>query len=110
MSRTFFARIRRSMGNWANSKARPRLAVACRRLGCEPLESRCLLSLGTYALAEGPAAGTDLVIGSGGGTAAANASWLHLASYVAGNAPAKFNFDANPGATRAERSPSPERP
>ena len=74
-----------------------------RGLRCEPLEPRRLLSLGTYALVEGPTAGSDsnVVTLAGAWTAAANASWLHTSSSGTGNGLAKFTFDANAGATRS---------
>jgi len=73
-----------------------------RGLRCEPLENRCLLSLGTYALVEGPVTGSDSDIVSVGGawTAAANAAWLHTTSSGHGSGLATFTFDANTGATR----------
>ncbi len=59
-------------------------------------------SLGTLALLEGPAAGTDsdIVVTSGSWAATPNASWMHTSSSGTGNGLAKFTFDANTGATR----------
>ena len=61
-------------------------------------------TLGSYALLEGPAAGSDsdIVVVPGGGawTAASNASWLHTSASGTGNGPAGFTFDADTGATR----------
>ena len=73
-----------------------------RRLRIEPLEHRQLLSLGTLALLEGPAAGSDsdIVTATGAWTATANASWLHTSSCGTVNGLATFTFDANAGATR----------
>ena len=61
-----------------------------------------MLSLGTCALVEGPAAGgdADIVTLAGAWTAAANASWLHTSSSGSGNGLATFTFDANTGPTR----------
>jgi hypothetical protein len=66
-------------------------------------------TLGTAALLEGPSAGADSVVlavnpNSGAWTAAANASWLHLKppnQSGTGSMNVVFNYDANPGATRA---------
>jgi DNA-binding beta-propeller fold protein YncE len=75
-------------------------------LRVEQLEDRQLLSgsqtLGTNALVEGPAAGSDsdLVEFAGPWAAAANASWLHTTSSGSGNGLATINFDANSGAAR----------
>ncbi len=62
-------------------------------------------SLGTTNLSEGPAAGSDSVALTTGGSwaATANDSWLHLSVASqggTGNANVIFIFDANPGATR----------
>jgi DNA-binding beta-propeller fold protein YncE len=73
-------------------------------LGLEPLEDRTLpaTTLGTTALLEGPATGTDtdLVATSGAWTATSNASWLHTSSSGTDNGLATFTFDANTGAQR----------
>ena len=76
-----------------------------RRLRIEPLEQRFLLSLGTAALAEGPAAGSDsdIVATAGNWTATANAAWLHATSSGSGSGLATFSFDANTGAPRTAR-------
>ena len=89
-------------GNKAGSRSQAALRSCQRGLRCEPLEQRCLLSLGTYALVAGPAAGTDsdVVTVSGTWTATANASWLHTSSSGTGNGLARLTFDANAGATR----------
>lgn len=60
------------------------------------------LKLGTNALLQGPAAGTDtdIVTGIGTWTATSNVSWLHTSSSGDGNGVATFTFDANNGATR----------
>jgi trimeric autotransporter adhesin len=82
---------------------RPRRA-ACSRLLLEQLEDRLTPSnsLGTYALLEGPASGTnsDIVLATGAWTATANDAWLHTSASGSGNGLAVFTFDANPGATR----------
>src|SRR5262249_47307951 len=59
--------------------------------------------LGTTALLEGPAAGSDsdLVITSGPWSATSNAPWLHTSSSGNGNGLATLTFDANSGATRS---------
>jgi sugar lactone lactonase YvrE len=65
-------------------------------------------ALGTTALLEGPAAGSDSVVlavtpGTGVWTATANATWLHLSptnQSGAGSTIVVFSYDANPGATR----------
>ncbi len=56
-----------------------------------------LLTLGTNALTEGAAAGTDtdVVTFTGAWTAASNASWLHISSGGTGNGLATITFDAN---------------
>ena len=61
------------------------------------------LPLGTAALLEGPASGSDsdLVVSfTGAWTAGSNASWLHTSSSGTGNGLATFTFDANVGAAR----------
>ena len=63
-------------------------------------------SLGTYALLEGSASGTDsdIVATTGAWTAAVNnpstTTWLHTTSTGTGTGLATFTFDANSGATR----------
>jgi DNA-binding beta-propeller fold protein YncE len=62
-------------------------------------------SLGTTNLLEGPTAGSDSVVlaASGGWTARANDSWLHLGAANqsgTGSGNVIFTFDTNPGATR----------
>ena len=62
-------------------------------------------SLGTTNLLEASAAGSDSVVlavnpNFGSWTAAANASWLHLASSGTGGTNIVFTFDANTGDTR----------
>jgi sugar lactone lactonase YvrE len=59
--------------------------------------------LGTTALLEGPAAGTDsdMVLTSGPWSASSNATWLNTSATGTGNGLATFTFDANPGATRS---------
>jgi sugar lactone lactonase YvrE len=61
------------------------------------------LHLGTDMLVEGPAAGTDSVLVTGGGAwnASSQASWLHISPSGTGRGVATFTFDANPGATRS---------
>ena len=73
-----------------------------RALRCEPLEDRRLLSLGTAALLEGPAAGvnSDIVLAGGAWAATANAPWLHTTSSGNGDGTATFTFDANAGAAQ----------
>ena len=82
---------------------RPRRAARPRLL-LEQLEDRLTPSnsLGTYALLEGPASGTnsDIVVATGAWTATANASWLHTSASGSGNGLAVFTSDANPGGTR----------
>jgi sugar lactone lactonase YvrE len=61
-------------------------------------------SLGTTALVEGPAGGSDsdIVITSGAWSASSNApSWLHTSSKGTGNGLATFTFDPNPKETRS---------
>ena len=66
-------------------------------------------SLGTTALLEGPAAGSDSVVlavtpANGAWTATANAAWLHLSpanQSGTGSTNVIFSYDANPGATRS---------
>ncbi len=73
------------------------------RLRIEQLEDRLTPStLGTTALLEGPAAGSDadIVASSGSWTASSNVSWLHTSASGTSNGLAAFTFDANPGATR----------
>jgi DNA-binding beta-propeller fold protein YncE len=78
-----------------------------RRPQFESLEERRVLStftLGTSALVEPAAAGsdTDLLFGSGAWTASPVSSWLHLSSpnqSGTGSALVTFTFDANPNAT-----------
>jgi sugar lactone lactonase YvrE len=71
----------------------------------DALEDRLTPStLGTTALLEGPAAGSDsdVVSSSGGWSASSNApSWLHTSAAGTGSGLATFTFDANPGATRS---------
>ncbi len=64
--------------------------------------ARAQYVLGTTALTEGPAAGSDsvLIAGSGAWTATANDSWLHTSSSGSANATVTFTYDANTGATR----------
>ncbi len=59
-------------------------------------------ALGSAALLEGPAAGsdTDSVVASGPWTATSNAFWLHTSAGDTGTGTATFSFDANPGVTR----------
>src|SRR5262249_49853883 len=59
--------------------------------------------LGTTAVVEGPAAGSDSVVVAArrAWAATANASWLHTSSSGTGSGLATFTFDANPGATRS---------
>ena len=59
-------------------------------------------ALGTSALIEGPAAGTDsdIVQSAGPWTASANDSWLRTTSSGSGSGLATFTFGANPGTTR----------
>ena len=75
------------------------------RPGLEILELRLNPSnqLGTLALVEGPASGTDsdIVAATGSWSATANASWLHTSSSGTGNGLASFTFDANSGTTRS---------
>src|SRR6516165_7042028 len=54
-------------------------------------------TLGTYALVEGPAAGSDAdsVVSGGDWTATSNAPWLHTSASGTGNGLASFSFDAN---------------
>ncbi len=58
--------------------------------------------LGTTALVESPASGSDsdIVTFSGAWTATTTTSWLHTSSSGTGNGLATFTFDANTGATR----------
>jgi streptogramin lyase len=75
-----------------------------RRPALEALESRLVLSfvLGTTSLLEGPGSGTssDIVVGTGGWSAASNAPWLQSSAVGSGNGVATFRFEANPGVTR----------
>ena len=77
-----------------------------RLLRVEPLEDRRLLSgsqtLGSTALVEGPAAGSDsdLVQSAAPWTATANASWLHTTASGSASGLAIFTFDVNTGPTR----------
>jgi DNA-binding beta-propeller fold protein YncE len=62
--------------------------------------------LGTTALLEGPAAGSDSVVlaAIGPWTAKANAAWLHVSvanQSGTGSTNVVFSYDANPGATRS---------
>src|ERR1043165_2039935 len=59
-------------------------------------------SLGSSALCEAPAAGTDSIIvtATGAWTAIANDAWLHSTSSGTNNGLAFFTFDANAGGTR----------
>ena len=100
--------IRWSLFNKTSRRARKerRERTASRfRPGLEMLERRLAPanSLGTYALLEGPASGTDsdIVAASGTWSATAIASWLHTSSNGSGNGLASFTFDANTGATAA---------
>src|SRR6516164_8112536 len=80
-------------------KAPPRF-----RPSLDVLEDRLTPSmLGTTALLEGPAAGSDsdLVLTSGPWSASSNATWLHTSATGSGNGLATFTFDANAGATRS---------
>jgi len=73
------------------------------RLNLEQLEDRVMPStLGSYALLEGPSAGSDadIVATSGAWTATSNATWLHTSASGTGNGLASLSFDANSGATR----------
>src|SRR5580700_9683254 len=74
------------------------------RLLLEQLEDRLTPanSLGTYALLEGPASGTnsDIVVATGAWTATANDAWLHTSASGNANGLAVFTYDANTGATR----------
>src|SRR5499427_3334937 len=82
----------------------PRPAQARFRPSFDVLEDRLTPSrLGTTALLEGPAAGSDsdVVSTSGPWSAVSNASWLHTSSSGTGNGLATLTFDANPGATRS---------
>ena len=68
------------------------------------LEDRLTPStLGTTALLEGPAAGSDSAMVTAGGpwSAVSNTPWLHTSSTGTGNGLATLTFDANPGATRS---------
>src|SRR5579883_678131 len=58
--------------------------------------------LGTSALVEGPAMGTDSVelTTTDTWTATSNASWLHTTASGTGNSVVTFTFDSNTGATR----------
>ena len=78
------------------------LPITAGRAG-EPLEHRCLLSLGTYSLVEGPDAGSDsdIVQFAGPWTATVNDSWLHTVSSGTGSGLATFFFDVNTGPTRS---------
>jgi streptogramin lyase len=66
-------------------------------------------TLGTSALLEGPAAGSDgvelaVIPSTGVWTATANAPWLHLSASTqtgTGSTNIMFSYDANPGATRS---------
>ena len=106
MSKTFFERIGRFVSRSVKAGAKPRVGVARRRLRCEPLENRCLLSLvslGADVLVEGRAAGVDsdvVAAAAGHWTATAKSPWLHTTSTGNGNGLATFVFDANTGATR----------
>ena len=62
-----------------------------------------VISLGTTALLEGPAAGpdTDIVVTPVAWSATSNVSWLHTTSSGPGNGLVTFTFDANTGATRS---------
>ena len=86
----------------AEKSLRRRPEIFRRRLRLEPLENRRLLSLGTAALYEGPAAGSDSVVVtySGAWQVPTLPSWLHSTSSGNGNGLATFTFDANTGATR----------
>jgi hypothetical protein len=92
--RKLFTRTPRTVRQ-APARCRPRV---------EALEDRLTPStLGTTALLEGPAAGSDadIVVASGAWWATANASWLHTSSSGTGSGLATFTFDPNPGATRS---------
>jgi len=77
-------------------------------LGQSVTVSQSLSPLNSISLLEGPAAGSDLVViqglyYSGGWTAVANDSWLHISAGSAsgtGVGNVFFSFDANAGATR----------
>jgi hypothetical protein len=103
LSKALFKELGRLLGRVGRSTAKPPAAVFQRRLLCEPLECRRLLSLGTSVLVEGPAAGgdSDIVKLAGSWTATANASWLHTSSSGTGNGLATLTFDTNTGATRS---------
>ena len=60
-------------------------------------------ALGSYALLEGPAAGTDsdIVVDGSAWSATRNASWLHTSASGTGDGLAIFTFDANTGPTRS---------
>ena len=96
------------LARWEDRSRKPRRtafssrAGRSRRLCLEPLEDRRLLSLGTSALVEGPAAGSDsdIVSSAATWTATANASWLHTTSSGSASGLAVFTFDANTGAMR----------
>ena len=72
-------------------------------LGQQITVTQAASALGTYALLEGPASGTDsdIVVDGGSWSATSNASWLHTTFSGAGNGLATFTFDANSGATRS---------
>src|SRR5437868_185863 len=95
--------------SWARRLFGRRVAGANRkppqraRFATEQLEDRITPStLGSYALIEGPTAGSDAdsVLASGAWTASSNASWLHTSASGTGNGTATFTFDANTGVTR----------
>jgi streptogramin lyase len=83
------------------------IAVAWLAFGATPLRATTY-KLGTTALLEGPAAGTDSVVlavspPTDQWTATTNASWLHLSTpnqSGTGSTNVIFSFDGNTGATR----------
>ena len=100
------ALLRKGLGGTSERRRRTRRKDGLRfRPDLEMLEKRLNPSntLGTLALVEAPASGTDsdIVVATGSWSATANALWLHTTASGTNNGLAMFSFDANSGATRS---------